>query len=138
MDYSLVRHVHPHCHVLAQGRGRRYASFTSVEQPPEHIDVFIAAYNETASPFAWTKKKVHQRQKPPYHPAVIPGTSPPTTRWGKNAAIDRWGENAGDAFRSVRGSPIDAAAQRAPKPTLDGQHDLPAQGGKVCRRARPQ
>jgi hypothetical protein len=57
MDYSLVRHAHPHCHVLAQGRGRRYASFTSVEQLQEHIDVFIAAYNETVSPFAWTKKK---------------------------------------------------------------------------------
>jgi len=33
------------------------ASFTAVEQLPEHIDAFIAAYNETAEPFAWTKKK---------------------------------------------------------------------------------
>jgi hypothetical protein len=23
----------------------------------EHIDAFIAAYNETAEPFAWTKKR---------------------------------------------------------------------------------
>ncbi len=38
------------------------ASFTSVEQLKEHIDAFIAAYNETASPFAWTKKKVYQRR----------------------------------------------------------------------------
>jgi hypothetical protein len=27
----------------------------------EHIDAFIAAYNETAEPVAWTKKKVYQR-----------------------------------------------------------------------------
>jgi transposase len=37
------------------------ASFTSVEQLQEHIDAFIAAYNETAVPFAWTKKRVYQR-----------------------------------------------------------------------------
>jgi hypothetical protein len=36
------------------------ASFTSVEQLREHIDAFIAAYNETAKPFVWTKAKVHQ------------------------------------------------------------------------------
>jgi poly-gamma-glutamate capsule biosynthesis protein CapA/YwtB (metallophosphatase superfamily) len=28
----------------------------------EHINAFIKAYNETAEPFAWTKKKVHQRR----------------------------------------------------------------------------
>jgi hypothetical protein len=28
----------------------------------EHMDAFIATYNETATPFAWTKKKVHQRR----------------------------------------------------------------------------
>ena len=38
------------------------ASFTSVEQLQEHIDAFIAAYNETAVPFAWTKKRVYQRR----------------------------------------------------------------------------
>jgi hypothetical protein len=38
------------------------ASFTAVEQLQEHIDAFIAAYNETAEPFVWTKKKVHQRR----------------------------------------------------------------------------
>jgi hypothetical protein len=43
----------------------------------EHIDAFIASYNETAQPFAWTKKKVRQRRfkKSPYHPTLIPGTS---------------------------------------------------------------
>ena len=28
----------------------------------ERIDAFIAAYNQTAQPFAWTKKKVYQRR----------------------------------------------------------------------------
>jgi hypothetical protein len=28
----------------------------------QHIDAFIAAYNQTAEPFAWTKKKVHQQR----------------------------------------------------------------------------
>jgi hypothetical protein len=36
--------------------------FTAVEQLQEHIDAFIAAYNETAEPFAWAKKKVYQRR----------------------------------------------------------------------------
>jgi len=28
----------------------------------EQINAFIAAYNQTAMPFAWTKKKVRQRR----------------------------------------------------------------------------
>src|SRR5689334_3733789 len=47
---------------ILQGQSLRGASFTSVEQLQEHIDAFIAAYNETATPFAWTKKKVYQRR----------------------------------------------------------------------------
>ena len=27
----------------------------------DHIDAFIASYNENAAPFVWTKAKVHQR-----------------------------------------------------------------------------
>jgi hypothetical protein len=42
---------------VAQG-----ASFTAIKQLQEHIDAFIAAYNENAKPFAWKKKKVHQRR----------------------------------------------------------------------------
>ena len=38
------------------------ASFTSVEELQEHIDAFISAYNETATPFAWTKKRIYQRR----------------------------------------------------------------------------
>jgi transposase len=47
---------------ILQGQSLTGASFTAVEQLQEHIDAFIADYNETATPFAWTKKKVHQRQ----------------------------------------------------------------------------
>jgi len=43
------------------GQSLNGASFAAVEQLQEHIDAFIAAYNETAEPFAWTKKKVYQR-----------------------------------------------------------------------------
>jgi hypothetical protein len=34
------------------------ASFTTVADLQEHIDAFISAHNQTATPFAWTKKKV--------------------------------------------------------------------------------
>ena len=47
---------------ILQGQSLSGASFTAVEQLQEHIDAFIAAYNETAEPFAWTKKKVYQRR----------------------------------------------------------------------------
>ena len=47
---------------ILQGQSLNGASFTAVEQLQEHIDVFIAAYNETAEPFAWTKKRVYQRR----------------------------------------------------------------------------
>ncbi len=47
---------------ILQSQSLNGASFTAVEQLQEHIDAFIAAYNETAEPFAWTKKKVYQRR----------------------------------------------------------------------------
>jgi hypothetical protein len=47
---------------ILQGQSLSGASFTSVEQLQGHIDAFIAAYNETATPFAWTKKRVYQRR----------------------------------------------------------------------------
>ena len=47
---------------MLQGQSLNGASFTAIEQLQEHIDAFIAAYNETAQPFAWTKKKVYQRR----------------------------------------------------------------------------
>jgi transposase len=47
---------------ILQGQSLTGASFTSVEQLQEHIDAFIAAHNETATPFAWTKKRVRQHR----------------------------------------------------------------------------
>jgi len=47
---------------ILQGQSLNGASFTALEQLQQHIDAFITAYNETAQPFAWTKKKVHQRR----------------------------------------------------------------------------
>jgi transposase len=47
---------------ILQSQSLTGASFTSIEQLKEHIDAFITAYNETAEPFAWTKKKVYQRR----------------------------------------------------------------------------
>jgi len=40
-------------------------SFTSVEQLIQHIDAFIANYNQTARPFIWTKSEVHQKRLKP-------------------------------------------------------------------------
>jgi transposase len=47
---------------ILQGNSLRDASFTSVQQLREHIDAFIEAYNHNATPFVWTKPKVHQRR----------------------------------------------------------------------------
>src|SRR6478752_6555052 len=47
---------------VLQGQSLNGASFTAIEQLQEHIDAFIAAYNQTAEPFAWTKKRVYQRR----------------------------------------------------------------------------
>ena len=47
---------------ILQGQSLSGASFTDIKQLQEHIDAFIAAYNEDAEPFAWRKKKVHQRR----------------------------------------------------------------------------
>jgi transposase len=50
---------------ILEGKSLRGASFTSVEQLRQHIDAFIAAYNETAKPFVWTKAKVYQKRLKP-------------------------------------------------------------------------
>ena len=47
---------------ILQGQSLTGASFTAVKQLQEHIDAFIAAYNAKAQPFAWTRKKIHQRR----------------------------------------------------------------------------
>jgi transposase len=47
---------------ILAGKSLRGASFTSIHQLRQHIDAFIEAYNEDASPFVWTKAVVHQRR----------------------------------------------------------------------------
>jgi len=47
---------------ILQGKSLAGASFTSVAQLKDHIDAFIASYNEGAAPFLWTKTKVRQRK----------------------------------------------------------------------------
>ena len=47
---------------ILQGQSLNGASFTAVKELQEHIDAFIAAYNEKAEPFTWIKKKVRQRR----------------------------------------------------------------------------
>jgi transposase len=47
------------------GASLKGASFTGVAQLRKHIDAFIASYNETARPFAWTKSEVHQKRLNP-------------------------------------------------------------------------
>ena len=47
---------------ILQGQSLAGASFTSVAQLKDHIDAFIASYNDDAAPFVWTKTKVRQRR----------------------------------------------------------------------------
>jgi len=47
---------------ILQGKSLSGASFTAIQQVHKHIDAFIAAYNDTAKPFAWTKKRVRQKR----------------------------------------------------------------------------
>jgi len=47
------------------GASLKGASFTGVAQLRKHIDAFVASYNETAHPFAWTKSEVHQKRLKP-------------------------------------------------------------------------
>ena len=46
---------------ILQNQSLSGASFTTVADLQEHIDAYISAYNQAATPFAWTKKKVYQR-----------------------------------------------------------------------------
>lgn len=46
---------------LLSRQALRTASFHSTEQLRAHIDAFVAAYNQTAHPFEWTKQTVFQK-----------------------------------------------------------------------------
>jgi len=80
-DRWLSRHRHVHFHYtptgaswlnqvecwfsILTGQSLQGASFTSVAELRMHIDAFIARYNETARPFAWSKSEVHQKRLKP-------------------------------------------------------------------------
>ena len=50
---------------ILAGQSLQGASFTGVRELRKHIDAFIANYNETARPFAWSKSEVHQKRLKP-------------------------------------------------------------------------
>ncbi len=80
-DRWLARHKNVHFHYrptgaswlnqvecwlsILAGQSLHGASFTSVAELRRHIDAFIANYNETARPFAWSKSEVHQKHLKP-------------------------------------------------------------------------
>ena len=47
------------------GQSLQGASFTGVGQLCKHIDAFVASYNESACPLAWSKSEVHQKRLKP-------------------------------------------------------------------------
>ena len=47
------------------GKSLNGASFHTVKELMTHINSFIAAYNERARPFVWTKSEVHQKRLKP-------------------------------------------------------------------------
>jgi transposase len=80
-DQWLARHKNVHFHFtpthaswlnqvecwfsILVGQSLSGASFTGVDQLRSHIDAFVASYNQTARPFAWTKSEVHQKRLKP-------------------------------------------------------------------------
>ena len=50
---------------ILQSRSLASASFHTVRQLREHIDAFVAGYNQTATPFVWTKSEVRQKNLKP-------------------------------------------------------------------------
>lgn len=80
-DRWLARHKNVHFHYtptqaswlnqvecwfsILAGQSLQGASFTGVNELRSHIDAFIANYNETARPFAWSTSKVHQKRLKP-------------------------------------------------------------------------
>ena len=76
-DRWLARHENVHFHFtpthaswlnqveiwfsILAGAALRGASFTSPRQLRDHIDAFVASYNQSAVPFSWTAVTVHQK-----------------------------------------------------------------------------
>jgi transposase len=80
-DMWLARHPNVHLHYtptlaswlhqievwfsILAGKSLKGGSFGSVRQLVDHIDTFIASYNDTARPFVWTKAVVYQKRLKP-------------------------------------------------------------------------
>lgn len=80
-DLWLARHPNVHLHYtpthaswlnqievwfsILAGKSLKGGSFGSVRELVQHIDRFIASYNDTARPFVWTKAVVHQKRLKP-------------------------------------------------------------------------
>jgi transposase len=80
-DHWLARHPNVHFHFtpnyaswlnqveiwfsILSGAALKGASFTSPGQLREAIDDFVAAYNQNARPFQWTKSEIHQKRLKP-------------------------------------------------------------------------
>ena len=80
-DMWLARHPNVHFHYtpkhaswtnqieiwfsILTGKSLKGASFASVAGLKDHIDSFIASYNQDARPFVWTKSVVHQKRLKP-------------------------------------------------------------------------
>jgi len=80
-DMWLARHPNVHLHYtpthaswlnqievwfsILAGKSLKGGSFASVRELVQHIDSFIASYNDTARPFVWTKTVVHQKRLKP-------------------------------------------------------------------------
>ena len=47
---------------ILHGQSLKDLSCHTIAELREHIDAFIASYNENAEPFVWTKSKVHQKR----------------------------------------------------------------------------
>ena len=50
---------------ILAGKSLKGGSFGSVRELVQHIDSFIACYNDTARPFVWTKAVVDQKRLKP-------------------------------------------------------------------------
>jgi transposase len=80
-DLWLARHPNVHFHYtpthtswliqieiwfsILTGKSLKGVSCGSVDELKDHIDSFIASYNEDAKPFVWTKSVVHQKRLKP-------------------------------------------------------------------------
>ena len=80
-DMWLARHPNVHFHYtpthtswlnqieiwfsILSAKSLKGGSFASVPELKDHIDSFIASYNEEARPFVWTKSVVHQKRMKP-------------------------------------------------------------------------